>query len=1028
MTQYIEPNRKSDLTQATVRAWLSPMASGVLEGFDVTPGSSGFLVNIASGRLVNRGTVIHDDLTRVNDTLVNRTAGQNEHHVIYATYTPAETFPPPSMVIGAVKASAAPPSRPVSPNMPADSVKLADIFISSTAVTWGAGTQIIVTPKLSARGLDMTQTEVAVDRLLQANANVIVAGGGGFNYSNPTLTWDQTIVVSSPTVTARESFFTAPIARVNIAAGSLGGVGPNSLLFIVFDRRVPGSVTSQVLRVLDLDNPDPVQRDLFFNPTTRDQIVIVGTLTSGVLSLRGGAGMIVPPAASEPPPKVLHNVPGGQPVWAPVDDTDVVGGMRVVADVAARSAIPGAQKKIGMIAYTQSDGATSVLTALPDTWSPLLSSAGVIDDSVVVGGLKALAPGQGLSSIPVGRQKIGMLVWHADDGRYYRISSTGATPVAGRFVVGDGLDIISNSSTFAGHRTSVVGGAYSTYCSSGTSDVIGMIGSDGGGIMGLPAVPGAPGSSGTNFGIRADNRLLLMAGAALKMEIDTAGNVTHYSTQYNARPGAGTAYEFVHRDGGSLEFYTSGSQKLLTLFQTGEVRIGKSGSPTNFQGSAAGPAGVWTLSETGVITGEALNVGVGAINGGSISVGSGSINGGAATVTSVNRVAITAPATSATLTIANGKTFTANNSVTLSGTDGSSVALGGGGTVAYTANKISDLSACTSAELAGKITDETGSGALVFAASPTLSSPTMSGTINIGSAASTVGIEGAVSITGTANGTLNLFNQAVSSGTTTINIGSGGHTGGTKNINIGNDPDGNISGGPVNINIASVGGSADAATINVGVNSGDALNLRCATYDRTSNGFLCQPEAADDFVGQISNVTTPEFATAMAAGNAPPRKLINNRSQHAINVDLATNRVASIPLLIYMNNASTFNYGSGVGLVHVNGFLYNGDDVGGHFGYVISFAWNGFTKTTSTVSVVFNQFANYEHALRSITGPSPTPPTANPVLSLSNPWAVVINNDDIGVTLDMNFRDEDNWSSNTDIILHCMVDHTYMMP
>lgn len=42
---------------------------------------------------------------------------------------------------------------------------------------------------------------------------------------------------------------------------------------------------------------------------------------------------------------------------------------------------------------------------------------------------------------------------------------------------------------------------------------------------------------------------------------------------------------------------------------------------------------------------------------------------GVATVTSVNKVAITAPASSATLTIADGKTLTVNQSLTLSGTD-----------------------------------------------------------------------------------------------------------------------------------------------------------------------------------------------------------------------------------------------------------------------------------------------------------------------------------------------------------------------
>lgn len=98
---------------------------------------------------------------------------------------------------------------------------------------------------------------------------------------------------------------------------------------------------------------------------------------------------------------------------------------------------------------------------------------------------------------------------------------------------------------------------------------------------------------------------------------------------------------------------------------------------------------------------------------------------GVATATSINKVAITAPATSATLTIANGKTLTANNTVTLSGTDGSTLTFGGGGTVAYTANNLSAFASTTSSQLAGVISDETGSGAAVFATSPTLTTPTI---------------------------------------------------------------------------------------------------------------------------------------------------------------------------------------------------------------------------------------------------------------------------------------------------------------
>ncbi len=57
---------------------------------------------------------------------------------------------------------------------------------------------------------------------------------------------------------------------------------------------------------------------------------------------------------------------------------------------------------------------------------------------------------------------------------------------------------------------------------------------------------------------------------------------------------------------------------------------------------------------------------------------------GEAAATSINKVIFTAPATSSTLTIADGKALTASNTLTFTGTDSSSVAFGTGGTVAYT--------------------------------------------------------------------------------------------------------------------------------------------------------------------------------------------------------------------------------------------------------------------------------------------------------------------------------------------------------
>lgn len=98
---------------------------------------------------------------------------------------------------------------------------------------------------------------------------------------------------------------------------------------------------------------------------------------------------------------------------------------------------------------------------------------------------------------------------------------------------------------------------------------------------------------------------------------------------------------------------------------------------------------------------------------------------GVATATSINKVNFTTPANNATLTIADGKTATINNSLTLFGTDGSSVAFGGGGNVAYKGDTLAQFNPTTSAQLISVISDETGSGQLVFNTSPSLVTPSL---------------------------------------------------------------------------------------------------------------------------------------------------------------------------------------------------------------------------------------------------------------------------------------------------------------
>ncbi len=89
----------------------------------------------------------------------------------------------------------------------------------------------------------------------------------------------------------------------------------------------------------------------------------------------------------------------------------------------------------------------------------------------------------------------------------------------------------------------------------------------------------------------------------------------------------------------------------------------------------------------------------------------------ALTVSSVNKLTLTAPSSSATLTIADGKVATVSNTLTFTGTDSSSVAFGTGGTVDYTAlnqynlqiGNSSNVKASTNTQLLGDVISQTRS-------------------------------------------------------------------------------------------------------------------------------------------------------------------------------------------------------------------------------------------------------------------------------------------------------------------------------
>jgi hypothetical protein len=151
---------------------------------------------------------------------------------------------------------------------------------------------------------------------------------------------------------------------------------------------------------------------------------------------------------------------------------------------------------------------------------------------------------------------------------------------------------------------------------------------------------------------------------------------------------------------------------------------------------------------------------------------------GVATATSINKVAISTIGTTnnASIVIGDTKTLTVNNTLTFNGTDASSVAFGTGGTVVYASSGLSQFTSAstTSAQLATVISDETGSGLLVFGTSPNIitSLTTTSTSFDLINAnATTVNFAKAATVLsiGATTGTTTINNDLTVSGALTVN-------------------------------------------------------------------------------------------------------------------------------------------------------------------------------------------------------------------------------------------------------------------
>ena len=219
-----------------------------------------------------------------------------------------------------------------------------------------------------------------------------------------------------------------------------------------------------------------------------------------------------------------------------------------------------------------------------------------------------------------------------------------------------------------------------------------------------------------------------------------------------------------------------------------------------------------------------------------------------------NKVTITAPATGSTLTVADGKTLTASNTLTFTGTDGSSAAFGAGGTVAYTQNNLSVFASTTSDQLRGVISDDTGTGSLVFATNPTLVTPNL-GTPSAAVLTNATALPLSTGVTGTlpiANGGTALNSLGTAGQVLRVNSGASGleyatvGSGTITSVNVSGGSTGlTTSGGPITTSgTITLGGTLAIAS--GGTGQGDKTSAFDALAPTTTKGDMIVNTGSDN--------------------------------------------------------------------------------------------------------------------------------------------------------------------------------------